>query len=145
MISHLRILIVDDDATIRDMLGVYLESKGYAVAKHVCAEDALTAVRTDSFDIVVCDVKMPGMSGLDFVRCVHRMRPQLCAIIMTAFGKRYSHTLAMRAGANGFLVKPFSLTQFNHVLERAYWNALSSLDNEGAVPFASGRPALGRS
>ena len=81
------------------------------------------------FQIVVSDVEMPGLNGLEFLSEIRDRQPAIGVIIMTAFPENHPRTMAVRAGADGYIRKPFSLRQFSNTLERAYWNALTRADS----------------
>ena len=72
---------------------------------------------------------MPGLDGIEFLRKIRELYPAIGVIIMTAYTENHPRTIAMRAGADGYLQKPFSLSQFSAVLEKAYWNALTRADH----------------
>ena len=107
MSSTLRVWLVDDDASIRWVLERALKSGGMTPRVFEAAEPALEALRGDAPDVLLTDIRMPGLSGLDLVRRLHETRPQLPIIVMTAHGSVNKAVEAMRAGAHEFLVKPF--------------------------------------
>lgn len=131
MISHVHVLVVDDDPVVMDLLGIHLEKQGYTVTLAANASEGEKRIAEDRFNLVVTDVEMPGIDGIEFLARIREQQPSIGVIVMTAFPERHSRTQAMRAGADGYIQKPFSLSNFSTVLERAYWNALTRVDTLG--------------
>ncbi len=116
------VLVVDDEAVIRDAVRMILGSEGWSVAR---AEDATTALAhpgLESCRLVLCDMMLPGQSGLEVVREVRRRRPDVPIVMITGFATAENATRAIEAGASAFLAKPFDdtelLNQVRSVLER---------------------------
>ena len=129
MISHLHVLVVDDDAVITELLGIHLERQGYSVTVTSSATDGLKKIADDTYHLIISDVEMPGLDGIEFLSRIRELQPTIGVIIMTAFPENHPRTMAVRAGADGYIRKPFSLSQFSTILERAYWNALTRADS----------------
>lgn len=128
MIQDLDVLIIDDDPTVLQLIAEFLRSKGCNVE---CCEDAhqgMDALHLRHFDLVVTDVKMAGMNGFEFLKMARASWPKIAIIVMTAYDDDYPLSQALRAGADGYLSKPFSLSKFSLIFEKAYWNALSRQD-----------------
>ncbi|MBI4556817.1 MAG: response regulator [Candidatus Hydrogenedentes bacterium] len=139
MIRHLRVLVVDDDPSIVEVLGAYLEGKGYGVEMRLNGREGLDALRDSTYDLVISDIKMAGVNGFEFLKIARANYPTLGIILMTAYDEEFPMSEALRAGADGYINKPFSLKKFSLIFERAYWNALSRLDwweahDDGTVP-----------
>ena len=98
-LAALRILLVDDDADVRRTLGNHLSAQGYAVEAAGDGERAVEMMAAQSFDIVVTDVRMPGMDGFELLRTVRAENPQSEVIVVTAFGDVESAIRALREGA----------------------------------------------
>jgi len=128
MIKHLRVLVVDDDVAILEVLTAHLRSKGYTVECKENARDALDAVMRLPFDLVISDVRMAGMNGFEFVKIVRANFPGIGIVMMTAFEDEFPLAEALRAGADGYITKPFSLSKFSLIFEHAYWHALQRED-----------------
>jgi two-component system NtrC family response regulator len=107
--DHARILIVDDEASQRDILGGFLRKQGYAVRQAASAPDALALLRAEPPDLLLTDVRLPGMSGLDLLREARSLSPDLPVIVVTAYGNVADAVEAMRAGAVDYVVKPVDL------------------------------------
>ncbi len=113
------LLVVDDDAAMRQMLASLFQENGYAVREAASADDALEQAGKSEFDAVLSDIRMPGRSGIEMVGALRRMRPDTPVVLMTAFGSIDSAVEAMRAGAFDYITKPFEPEAALLTLERA--------------------------
>ena len=102
-----RILLIDDDAAVRESMSRTLRSAGYTVQAAASGEEGLIAAREGSFDVILSDMRMPGMSGLDVLRKLREARVDSVFIIMTGFGTVDTAVEAMKLGAVDFVQKPF--------------------------------------
>ncbi len=102
------ILIVDDEKNIRMALSLALEPLGMETDTAVNGEDALQKLREKEYGLILLDLKMPGMDGMDVLRQVRKMRPDIRVIIITAHGSIESAVEAMKLGAVDFIQKPFA-------------------------------------
>jgi len=114
------LLIVDDDPRVRTSLVSALEDGDTVVKAAEDAEAALAALGGQSFGVVLTDVKMPGMSGLELLRMLKERAPELDVLLMTAYDDLPTVAEAMREGAADFLVKPLDLHQLRSVLDRVF-------------------------
>lgn len=115
----IRILITDDDAVSCRLLAKVLEGEGYQVEWVQSGEEALTCLRDNAHDLLVVDVQMPGMSGLDVTREVRTEYPALPVVVMTAFGSMETAFEAIREGAFDYISKPMNLEELKHTVSRA--------------------------
>jgi len=106
-----RVLVVDDEASIRDLLSKTLALAEYEVDTAADASVALDRVRGAAYDLLIADLKMPGMDGLTLIRQVKRMRSDLPIIIITGFSTESSAIEAVNLGVAGYLTKPFRVPQ----------------------------------
>jgi DNA-binding NtrC family response regulator len=104
-----RILIVEDESTMMRVLELQLLSAGFSVEKATSAEQAAPLVERGGFDLVLTDLKLPGMDGLSLLDRIRGMDASLPVIIMTAYGTVETAVKAMKAGASDYVLKPFSL------------------------------------
>jgi len=113
------VLVVDDERNMLLVMQMALEEAGYRVLTAEGAEDALGLLRDPDLDVVVSDLKMPGMSGQELVARAHRDRPDLPVIVATAYGSIRSAIECIQAGASDYLTKPFEPEQLQIAVERA--------------------------
>ncbi len=114
-----RILVIDDDQSMCELLQESLQRNGWEVVWRLRGEEGLELVREQNFDVVITDVNLEHMSGLDLCRNLTENRPDTPVIVITAFGNMSSAIAAIRAGAYDFINKPIDITQLAHVIERA--------------------------
>jgi DNA-binding response OmpR family regulator len=123
-------LIVDDDETVGDVVAAYLERAGIAVLRAADGIDALTLVATARPDIVVLDVMLPGIDGLEVCRRLRRSAPELPIVMLTALGEEDDRIRGLEVGADDYLAKPFSprelVLRVQSVLRRAVGAAASA-------------------
>lgn len=114
-----RVLIVDDDRGVCELLEAGLRKKGFTVAWRTSGQEALDLLAGEDFDVVVTDLTMPGMTGVELCVRVAENRPDLPVVVITAFGSLDTATSAIRAGAYDFITKPFEIDALRLTLERA--------------------------
>ena len=119
MTIPLSVMIVDDEKPMLEWLSILLEEHGYEVSCFSTGEKAVEAGLESMPDILVVDVKMPGISGFDVLAQLREKSPGLIGIIMTAFSSVDSAVKAMRKGATDYLVKPFEVDQLLIAIEKA--------------------------
>jgi len=117
-----RVLVCDDDRSVRAALSVNLAKGGYDVVVVERALDALERLRAEPFDLVITDVKMPGMSGLELLGEVKTYWPEVRVIVMTGYGNAPDAVRAMQAGAATYLQKPIERDELLLVIERTLAN-----------------------
>ena len=111
------ILIVDDDRAIKDSVSEYLDFMEYNVKSAVSAEDALEILRTSPANIVLTDIMMQGMDGLELTRTI-KEQYEIDVIVMTGYSADYSYEEAVHAGASDFIFKPFPFEELNLRIKR---------------------------
>ena len=114
-----KVLVVDDDPGVVDYLVEMLEQAGYAAEGVTEPDQALAAAAENAFDLVITDVEMPGMRGLDLLAAIHTERPDQLVLLMTAFGNIDMAMESVRTGACDFLAKPFRIEELYAAVERA--------------------------
>jgi nitrogen regulation protein NR(I) len=114
-----KILLIDDDAGIIDTLHRVLTDEGYQVAIERRGDDGLARATQDAFNVVITDLKLPGLNGLELVRQLHAVRPRLPLILITAFGTTQTAIEATKFGAYDYLLKPFEIPHLLDLIRRA--------------------------
>jgi DNA-binding NtrC family response regulator len=112
------ILIVEDEARMRRLLELSLGEEGYNTISADSAEAGLKIVEHEPVDLVLTDLKLPGMTGLQVLEGVRRVRADMPVVVMTAYGTVESAVEAMKAGASDYVLKPFSLDEIKMVVKR---------------------------
>jgi len=112
------ILIVEDEAKMRRLLELNLGEDGFTTLSAGDAETGVKLLRENNVDLVVTDLKLPGMNGLEFLQAVKRQNAALPVVVMTAFGSVETAVEAMKAGASDYVLKPFSLSEMRMVIRK---------------------------
>ena len=110
-----RILVVDDEANARNALAELLDDAGYAVSTAADGRTALLQMEQVDPDVVLTDLKMPGMDGLSLIESGRPMSPHTTFIVMTAFGTIDTAVQAIKLGAESYLTKPLELLSLIHI------------------------------
>jgi YesN/AraC family two-component response regulator len=122
MSEKARILIVDDEKHIRESITELLIDSGYGVGSAASGEEALTKLKAESFDIALVDIKMPKMSGIEFLEKIKTDQPRVDIIMITGYATINMAVECLKLGAYDFLVKPCDnnemLTSINRLLEK---------------------------
>mgnify|MGYP005857109489 CR=1 FL=1 len=105
--GDVRVLVIDDDPLMREFLAEALRRGGYAVDVEMSGAAGVERFSRDHHDIVITDLKMPGMDGLTVLRRVRELDAEVQVILMTAYGTIDSAVAALREGASDYLLKPF--------------------------------------
>jgi len=114
-----RILVVDDDLGMRDLLEIMLTQEGHEVACSGAPEKALQRFRKDRFDLVITDLKMPKMDGIEFLRQVKELSPETQVILITAFASGDTALSAMKEGAYDYIEKDFDIDDLKRIVQEA--------------------------
>jgi len=113
-----RILVADDEESMRWVLSKALRKKGYTVDLAADGNEALRQVREQSYDLAIVDIKMPGMTGLDFLDKAREVRSDLLVVVMTAEASMKNAVEAMKRGAYDYITKPFDLEVVDAIIEK---------------------------
>lgn len=119
MTQGAHILVVDDEVNIRGALVTLLEKKGHRVRGAGTGEEALEELEAAPADLVMTDLKMPGIGGMEFLRRLKAKWPETEVVVMTAYGSIDTAVEAMRYGAYDYLTKPIDRERFPIVVEKA--------------------------
>jgi len=112
------IMIVDDETNYLVVLEALLGPEGYEIVTSARAYDALETVRDSDLDLVIADMKMPGMNGMELLEECKKIKPELPVIIMTAYGTIETAVEAMKKHAYDYITKPFQNEQLKLTIKR---------------------------
>src|SRR5579872_4238581 len=113
-----RVLIIDDDRSMCDVIESELKQRDYEVVTETSPEEALRRLADEDFGIVVTDINMAGLSGVDLCKQIVQNREDIPVVVMTAFGSMEAAVAAIRAGAYDFVTKPFAMDDLALTIER---------------------------
>src|SRR5438477_6864528 len=125
-----KILIVDDEPIIRDSIGEFLTEEGFAVTVAGSAEDALAFAEKTHFELALCDVQLPGIDGLEFLKRLLKISPETFVILITAYGTVETAVAAFQRGAHDYLMKPILLDEVLAKIRRLLQYRDLYLDNQ---------------
>src|SRR5947209_7144501 len=134
-----KVLLIEDDPGVVVTLRRLLSEEGHQVEIETRGDQGLERARSQSFDVVITDMKLPGLNGLDLVRELHHIRPLLPIILVTAHGTTETAIEATKSGAYDYLLKPFEMPELIELVEKAF--ASSRLMTE---PVELGAPGSAR-
>jgi DNA-binding response OmpR family regulator len=137
------VLVVDDDPTVSDVVRRYLEQDGYRVRLAADGIAALAAIADDRPDLVVLDLMMPGLDGLEVCRRLRQRLPDLPVVMLTALGEESDRVVGLEVGADDYVTKPFSprelVLRVRSVLRRAVPVSEPALLHDGDLTADTGR------
>jgi len=130
MARKISILVVDDEESVRDSLNNWFTEDGYRVECAENAKKALSLLETENFDIILADIKMPGMDGLEMLRRIKALKKDAIVIVMTAFASVNTAVVALKDGAYDYVTKPFDPDDLSHLIRNASKQIELSQENE---------------
>lgn len=116
--SAIKILLVDDDDGIRNSFKMILTKKGYEVEAISSGFEAVNCIKKSTYDILLTDLKMPNMNGIELLKEARKLDPNLGVIIMTGYGEIASYLEAMDLGAVEYLNKPVKTADLEIILKK---------------------------
>lgn len=114
-----KILVVDDEQSLREVLSIMLKRAGYAVTSVSDGEEAIEQLQKEIFDLVITDLRMPNVDGMEVLRAVKSASPETVVLIITAFATADSAVEAMKQGAYDYLTKPFQVDEVQLIIRNA--------------------------
>ena len=111
-----RIMVIDDDEEMRSLLKDFFDEEGFETESASNGADALRKLTKDHFDLIITDIRMPGLTGLDILPRIKRLKPKTPVIVITAFGSDQVYRKSLERGATAFLEKPVHFDQLRMLI-----------------------------
>jgi two-component system, OmpR family, KDP operon response regulator KdpE len=127
------ILIVDDDASVRRALHITLQTLGFSTSEAPGGEEALLLARTAPYDVVLLDINLPGLDGLETCRQLRRLLPRIAILMLTVRDSEDDKVQALEAGADDYVTKPFHIRELTARVRAAVRRARVLEDNTNAA------------
>jgi two-component system response regulator PilR (NtrC family) len=124
------ILVVDDELSMREFLKILLDKEGYEVSTASEASSAIDLITSQNFDLVISDIKMPGMGGLSLLGKIKEINNSLPVIMITAFASPDNAVIAMKRGAFDYITKPFKVDEIIKIVKSAISSAATITTDE---------------
>ncbi|MBN1384346.1 MAG: response regulator [Elusimicrobia bacterium] len=122
METGIKILVIDDEQGLRDMLSFELGQQGYAVTTASSGEEGIEKAKANEFDLIITDIKMPGIDGVTVLEEIKKINPEIEVIIMTGYGTIENVVSSLRFGVFDFINKPFNIDEMQHSVKKAVDN-----------------------
>jgi two-component system response regulator FlrC len=113
-----KVLVVEDDVVALDLLEEILKRGGFGVSVAQSCEEALERLETDSISLILTDIKMPGKTGMDLLKIVQDLHPDLPVVLLTAFGDEHLWVEALSSGAVDLIPKPFKKQEVLDIVQK---------------------------
>jgi two-component system response regulator PilR (NtrC family) len=124
------ILVVDDELSMREFLKILLEKEGYDVNAVADAASAIESVNSEKYDLIISDIKMPGMGGLTLLEKIKEIDNSIPVIMVTAFASPENAVVAMKSGAFDYITKPFKVDEIIKIIKSAITAAVPSISDD---------------
>lgn len=124
-----KILVVDDEESIREFFQIMLKREGYEVLTAMNGREGLEVLKKNPVDLIISDIQMPEMSGMEFLGKVREMEPEMLVIMITAFGSTDTAVDAMKLGAYDYVQKPFKIDEVKIIIRQALEKKTLRLEN----------------
>ncbi|MFC1724815.1 response regulator [candidate division KSB1 bacterium] len=125
MKNKIRILVVDDNKDMLETVNDTLKTLNYEVIGTNDPKEVLGIIENNEINILLSDIKMPEITGLDLTKMIKKSFPEIIVILMTGFGDAYTAQDALMAGADEYITKPFKKNEIELIVERASWRFFS--------------------
>ena len=139
VVAQVRVLVVDDEEQIAQLLTAVLESEGHAASYVTDGQKALGRLRNETFDLLVTDLRMPRMDGMRLIEEAKALRPDMDALIMTAYASADTAVKALRHGVSDYLSKPFSVEDIKAAIDKCLDRRAQRSEKERHVESLSAR------
>lgn len=127
--NGVKILVIDDDPSIRNMLEIVLKKTGYDVTCTESGKSALEKLKKETFELIISDIKMPDITGIDLLKKIKTINPEIPVILITAFASANDAVEAMKLGAEDYVTKPFNLDELRIIIHRALYKRSMEKEN----------------
>lgn len=127
--NGVKILVIDDDPSIRNMLEIVLKKGGYDVTCTESGKSALEKLKKETFELIISDIKMPDITGIDLLKKIKAINPEIPVILITAFASANDAVEAMKLGAEDYVTKPFNLDELRIIIHRALYKRSMEKEN----------------
>ncbi|MHC4955633.1 MAG: HD-GYP domain-containing protein [Planctomycetota bacterium] len=144
MVRPVRILVVDDEIQIAQLLTGVLEAEGYKVESANDGEEAVALLRKEEFDLLLTDLRMPRMGGMELIDAAREIQPDLDSLIMTAFASTDTAVTALRGGVSDYLRKPFGVAEVRSAVDNALQSRIRRHEEKREKAFLSERVEVAR-
>jgi DNA-binding NtrC family response regulator len=142
--SMIRILIVEDDEEMRSLLQDFIEEEGYKADFAQNGFIALSKVAQEPFDLVITDIRMPGLTGLDIIPGIKKLQPAAYIVAITAFGSEEVYRRSIAKGASAYLEKPLRFNELRALVHEAVSSKKDKRGDERSEGVTSGQPSIER-
>jgi two-component system response regulator PilR (NtrC family) len=139
------ILVVDDELSMREFLKILLEKEGHKVITASDAASAIDLIQKQDFDIVISDIKMPGMGGLSLLEKIKEINNSIPVIMITAYASPENAVVAMRSGAFDYITKPFKVDEIKKIIKSASTATVSGKTEEVSTVSGPFEGIIGKS
>jgi CheY-like chemotaxis protein len=113
-----KLLIIDDEAGLRSLMRFDFTGRGYGITLAASGEEAIAKARAERFDLAFCDIRMPGIDGLETLRQLKRLQPDLQVVMVTGFPSLETAAQALSSGAADYMAKPYNLDHLAYVFDQ---------------------------
>jgi DNA-binding NtrC family response regulator len=127
--QYIRILVVDDDPSLRNMMNIVLKKEGFDVTCVENARIALSTLKDQSFELIISDIKMPDISGIELLKKVKSLDPEMPVVMITAYGSTHDAVEAMKLGAENYITKPFNLDELKIIIDKILYKKSIEKEN----------------
>src|SRR4030065_2557329 len=111
-----RILVVEDDAEMKSLLKDFFEEDRFEIDSVSNGSEAFRKIAREPFDLIITDIRMPGLTGLDILPGIKKLQPEVSIIVITAFGSEEVHRKALDRGASAYLEKPIRMDELRKLI-----------------------------
>jgi CheY-like chemotaxis protein len=120
-----RIMVIEDDKEMRSLLKDFFEEEGFETDSVSNGVDALRKLAKGRFDLIITDIRMPGLSGLDILARIKKLQPETSIIVITAFGSEQVYRRSLERGATAYLEKPIHMNKLRTLIHEMISNKVS--------------------